>query len=114
MGKTINIGKVGLTMEGDYDPLKKYASKSCISYNHESWFSRKDVPAGIVPGTNAEYWQKAAERGGIGPKGDKGNAAYISFEVDNNMNLVFSQIAADGELDLNFSIDDNGNLIATK
>lgn len=114
MIKTTKLGKVGLTLEGDYDVYKVYANKTCVLYNHVSWVSRKDVPAGIIPGTNEEYWQKVSDRGAKGDKGDKGRAAYMSFDVDSGMHLVFNQISSDGELDLGFSVDDNGNLIITK
>lgn len=117
MIKTVKIGKVGLTLGGDYNPSKEYANKTCVLYNYVSWASRKDVPAGIIPGTNDEYWQAVSERGEKGEKGDKGdkgNAAYMSFDVNDRMQLVFNQVSADGELDLEFSVDDNGNLILTK
>lgn len=117
MIKTTKIGKVGLTFEGDYNASKSYANKTCVLHDHISWVSRKDVPIGIVPGTNEEYWQKVSDRGAHGEKGDKGDkgsAAYMSFNVDSGMHLVFNQISSDGELDLGFSVDDNGNLIITK
>ena len=72
MAKTINLGKVGITFGGDYDLNSSYASKTCVFYNFVSWVSRKDVPAGVAPGTNAEYWQKVSERGAQGVQGEKG------------------------------------------
>lgn len=85
MAKTINLGKVGLTFEGDYDSSKSYASRTCVFYNHVSWTSKKDVPAGIAPGTNDEYWQKVSERGaqGIqGIQGPQGNSAFDGTGVE--------------------------------
>lgn len=117
MTKTIKIGKVALTFGGDYDQSKSYSNKTCVLYNHVSWASKKDVPAGIEPGTNDEYWQKMAERGSKGEKGDKGdkgNAAYMTFEVDDKMNLIFNQLSEDGEIEFDFKVDDSGNLIVSK
>lgn len=90
MAKTINLGKVGVTLGGDYDSSKNYASRTCVFYNHVSWTSKKDVPAGIAPGTNDEYWQKVSERGaqGIqGERGPQGNSAFdgTGIELVNNL-----------------------------
>lgn len=90
MAKTINLGKVGLTFEGDYDSSKNYASRTCVFYDHVSWASKKDVPAGIAPGSNDEYWQKVSERGaqGIqGERGPQGNSAFdgTGIELVNNL-----------------------------
>ncbi len=80
MAKTINLGKVGLTFEGDYDSSKNYASRTCVFYNHVSWASKKDVPAGIAPGTNEEYWQKVSERGAQGIQGERGPQGNSAFD----------------------------------
>lgn len=80
MAKTINLGKVGLTFEGDYDSSKNYASRTCVFYNHVSWASKKDVPAGIAPGSNYEYWQKVSDRGAQGATGAPGQS-YVDKEL---------------------------------
>ena len=90
MAKTINLGKVGLTFGGDYDSSKDYASRTCVFYNHVSWASKKDVPAGIAPGTNDAYWQKVSERGAQGVQGERGpqgNSAFdgTGIELVNNL-----------------------------
>lgn len=87
MAKTINLGKVGLTFEGDYDSSKNYASRTCVFYDHVSWASKKDVPAGIAPGTSEEYWQKVSERGAQGIQGPQGNSAFdgTGIELVNNL-----------------------------
>ena len=90
MAKTINLGKVGITLGGDYDSSKNYASKTTVFYNYVSWTSKKDVPAGIAPGTNDEYWQKISERGEKGEQGDRGpqgNSAFdgTGVEIVNNL-----------------------------
>ena len=90
MAKTMNLGKVAMTTAGDYDSSKSYERLTCVLYNHVSWVSRKEVPAGIVPGTNELYWQKVSERGeqGIqGPVGPQGNSAFDGngVEIVNNL-----------------------------
>lgn len=90
MAKTINLGKVGLTFVGDYVLTSSYESRTCVFYNHVSWVSRKDVPAGIVPGTDEEYWQMVSGRGPQGEKGEtgaQGNSAFdgTGVEIVNNL-----------------------------
>jgi lysophospholipase L1-like esterase len=90
MVDTINLGKVGITTEGAYDSSKAYEKLSCVTYNHESWVSTKDVPAGNVPADGSAYWQKMSERGeqGIqGPVGPQGNSAFDGngVEIVNNL-----------------------------
>ena len=77
MAKKINLGKVGMTAGGSYQSGKAYERLTCVSYNHESWVSRKDVPAGIAPTEGSEYWQKMASRGVQGPQGQ----SYVDKEL---------------------------------
>lgn len=72
MAKKINLGKVGITTAGAYDPNKAYERLSCVTYNYESWVSTKDVPAGNTPQDGSEYWQKMSARGAQGIQGEKG------------------------------------------
>lgn len=65
------LGKIGITLEGVYDPTKEYDKLSCVIYNGESWVSRVSVPAGNAPGTST-FWQKFSERGEVGPQGPQG------------------------------------------
>lgn len=65
------LGKIGITLEGVYDPTKEYDKLSCVIYNGESWVSRVSVPAGNVPGAST-FWQKFSERGETGPQGPQG------------------------------------------
>ena len=90
MAKKINLGKVGITTEGAYDPSKAYEKLSCVTYNHESWVSTKDVPAGNAPDNASPFWQKMSARGeqGIqGPVGPQGNSAFDGngVEIVNNL-----------------------------
>lgn len=77
MAKKINLGKVGITTAGAYDPQKAYERLSCVTYNYESWVSTKDVPAGNTPQDGSEYWQKMAARGERGPQGQ----SYVDKEL---------------------------------
>lgn len=90
MAKKINLGKVGITTEGAYDSSKAYEKLSCVTYNHESWVSTKDVPAGNAPDNASPFWQKMSARGeqGIqGPVGPQGNSAFDGngVEIVNNL-----------------------------
>lgn len=90
MAKKINLGKVGITTEGAYDSSKAYEKLSCVTYNHESWVSTKDVPAGNAPDNASPFWQKMSARGeqGIqGPAGPQGNSAFDGngVEIVNNL-----------------------------
>lgn len=53
-----NLGKIGITVDGDYDSTKEY-QKLCMVKDIDSgitYISRKDVPIGIEI-TNKDYWQ---------------------------------------------------------
>ena len=68
--RSINVGKVAMTMGGDYDPSKAYDKLVCVHYNYRSWVSRKPVSEGIVPSeANSAFWQMIADRGERGPEG---------------------------------------------
>ena len=73
MVEKINIGKVAITIGGEYDSLKQYEKLTCVVYKGKSWVSRTDVPEGVLPDTNDSYWQLISERGEKGDKGDKGD-----------------------------------------
>ena len=89
--KSINVGKVAMTMGGNYDPSKAYDKLVCVNYNSRSWVSRKPVSEGIVPSeANSAFWQMISERGaqGIqGERGPQGNSAFdgTGIELVNNL-----------------------------
>lgn len=91
-----NLGKVGITTEGQYSSSLSYSRLTMVSYEGESWISKTDVPIGISPTeANSQYWQKAAARGAQGPQGEQGevgpqgNSGYTGaadeLEVVNNL-----------------------------
>lgn len=87
MAKTMNLGKVAMTTEGKYDPSQSYNRLTCVLHQGNSWVSRKEVPMGVEPTTDSEYWQLIAERGGAGPVGPQGNSAFdgTGVEIVNNL-----------------------------
>ena len=91
MSEIVNLGKVSMTMGGDWDSSKSYEKLTCVSHNGRSWASKKNVSAGIEPSeANSAFWQKMSERGiqGIqGPVGPQGNSAFdgTGVEIVNNL-----------------------------
>ena len=76
--KSINVGKVAMTMGGNYDPSKAYDKLVCVHYNSRSWVSRKPVSEGIVPSeANSSFWQMISDRGERGPQGQ----SYVDKEL---------------------------------
>ena len=91
MSEIVNLGKVSMTMGGDWDSSKSYEKLTCVSHNGRSWASKKKVSAGVEPSeANSAFWQKMSERGiqGIqGPVGPQGNSAFdgTGVEIVNNL-----------------------------
>lgn len=89
--KSINAGKVGLTMGGDWKSSESYEKLTCVSHNGRSWAAKKNVSAGVEPSeANSAFWQLMSDRGvqGIqGPVGPQGNSAFdgIGVEIVNNL-----------------------------
>lgn len=76
--KSINVGKVAMTMGGNYDPSKAYDKLVCVNYNYRSWVSKKPVSEGIVPSeANSAFWQMISDRGERGPQGQ----SYVDKEL---------------------------------
>lgn len=75
MSERVNLGKVAMTLGGDYNPSLSYDKLTCVYYDGRSWVSRKAVPKGVVPTVaNSAYWQKAADRGPQGETGAPGQS----------------------------------------
>lgn len=70
---TINVGKVRLSFEGDYNPAVSYAVLECVLYLGESFACIQDASAGTTP-TNATHWAKMSGKGDTGPAGVTGAA----------------------------------------
>ena len=57
------LGKVGMTLGGEYDPTREYDKLTCVYHNGVSWVSRGIVPANNTPADGSNYWQKISARG---------------------------------------------------
>jgi predicted phosphodiesterase len=78
MSESVKLGKVSMTLEGDYSSSQAYEKLTCVQYDGRSWVSRKQVPAGVVPTeANSAYWQKISDRGVQGPQGQ----SYVDKEL---------------------------------
>lgn len=76
---TINLGKVKVTPEGQYDPSKSYAELSLVGHEGSSYISIQDVPAGVSP-TNTAYWQLHGSKGADGTNGADGNDGIDAYQ----------------------------------
>lgn len=68
----VQLGRVVPSYLGDWNSTKSYSKLDSVVYNSVGYIANKDVPAGVVPGTDSDSW-RVTNRGAIGPKGDKGD-----------------------------------------
>lgn len=68
----VQLGRVVPNYLGDWSSTKSYSKLDSVVYNSVGYIANKDVPAGVVPGTDSASW-RVTNRGAIGPKGDKGD-----------------------------------------
>lgn len=68
----VQLGRVVPSYLGDWSSTKRYSKLDSVVYNSVGYIANKDVPAGVVPGTDSDSW-RVTNRGAIGPKGDKGD-----------------------------------------
>lgn len=79
---TKDLGKVMMTMEGEYNSEREYEVLSVVSFEDISYISKKNVPSNI-PVTNKEYWQFFGSLGNT-PKLRKNiEIEYIEVSYDN-------------------------------
>lgn len=79
---TKDLGKVMMTMEGEYNSEREYEVLSVVSFEDISYISKKNVPSNI-PVTNKEYWQFFGSLGDT-PKLRKNiEIEYIEVSYDN-------------------------------
>lgn len=67
-----DLGKVSVTVAGEWSSVQPYTRLDIVSYQGASYIAIKDVPSGIVL-LDPSYWLCIAEKGGKGDKGDKGD-----------------------------------------
>lgn len=78
MSEQVKLGKVAMTLGGDYNSSQSYDKLTCVQYDGCSWVSKKQVPEGVAPTpANSAYWQKISDRGVQGPQGQ----SYVDKEL---------------------------------
>lgn len=78
MSEQVKLGKVAMTLGGDYSSSQSYDKLTCVQYDGCSWVSKKQVPEGVAPTpANSAYWQKISDRGVQGPQGQ----SYVDKEL---------------------------------
>lgn len=80
-----NLGKIAITIGGEYDSSLSYEKLVMVYYGGSSWVSKIEVPAGVEPSEgNSVYWQLTALKGEptdvINNLTDGGTTAALSAE----------------------------------
>lgn len=86
----INLGKVMLSWQGEYDNAKTYTRLDAVSYNGSSYISLNGS-VGVLP-TNTEYWGKLAQAGkdGSAATAQTPDLSQIKSDVASNSTAVAS------------------------
>jgi hypothetical protein len=95
-----DLGKISITLEGEYNASIVYSKLDMVTFNGSSYTSKKDN--NTAPITDVTSWQLSAQ------KGDTGNVSTISFNINNDMDLIM-ELSTNSNL--NFVIDSTGHLI---
>lgn len=77
-----DLGKIMMTMEGEYNPEREYEILSVVSFEDISYISKKNVPSNI-PVTNKEYWQFFGSLGNTPKLRSNIETEYIEVSYDN-------------------------------
>lgn len=64
------IGKVSITLEGEYSSNKDYVRLDVVTYQGSSYVCKKACKGIAV--SNTEYWQQIAQKGDKGDRGEQG------------------------------------------
>ena len=81
MSEQVKLGKVAMTLGGDYNSSQSYDKLTCVQFDGCSWVSKKQVPEGVAPTpANSAYWQKISDRGLQGATGAPGQS-YVDKEL---------------------------------
>jgi hypothetical protein len=57
------IGKVAMTLGGEWSASATYDALVIVTHQGSSWVSKKDVSVGNEPSDGSEYWQLLAAQG---------------------------------------------------
>lgn len=66
------LGRIGITLKGEYDNNKTYTKLNQVTYKGSSYTLKVAEATGILP-TNSDYWICSAKKGDKGDKGDTGD-----------------------------------------
>lgn len=95
-----DLGKISITLEGEYNSNISYSRLDLVSYQGESYASK--INNNAEPITNTLAWQKVAE------KGSTGDFGLISFYINENMELISINTEVQ---EFNFELTPNKELI---
>lgn len=101
------LGRIGITLKGEYDNNKTYTKLNQVTYQGGSYTLKVAEAKGILP-TNSDYWICSAKKGDTGEKGEKGDIGPIGPKpvngVDYNTNAEREEfknaVVADSKADL--------------
>lgn len=79
MAERINLGKVLVTLEGEWDGTRAYDKYCEVTNDGSSYVSKKSVPIGTLI-TDTTYWQKRASKGADGQDGTDGNDGVDAYQ----------------------------------
>lgn len=65
------LGRIGITLKGEYDSNKKYTKLNQVTYNGGSYTLKVAEATGILP-TDTDYWVCSAKPGAKGEQGVPG------------------------------------------
>lgn len=68
-----DLGKIVITMEGNYNPEKEYERLSCVRHNRATWISTQTT-LGNEPLPNSDFWKQVTE--------DGYTATNVSYDVE--------------------------------
>ena len=99
--ETTNLGAVGISAGGVYNPETVYKKYKVVSANGGSYMYINSTPAAGVPLTDTSHWQQIASRGMTGPSAYDAAVAggYAGTEVDFNAANAGIEAAKDAALD---------------
>lgn len=105
------LGRIGITLKGEYDNNKTYTKLNQVTYKGSSYTLKVAEAAGILP-TNSDYWICSAKKGDKGDKGDTGDIGPIGpkpvngidYNTDAEKEEFKNAVVADSKADLEIYI----------
>ena len=105
------LGRIGITLKGEYDNNKTYTKLNQVTYKGSSYTLKVAEATGILP-TNSDYWICSAKKGDKGDKGDTGDIGPIGpkpvngidYNTDAEKEEFKNAVVADSKADLEIYI----------